>query len=945
MATWVESIACMAMIRARLSLWYFFFFGGAVWGQQYVISTIAGGVPPPTPAPAVKVSVGDPARVAVDAAGNVYFGGLHSVFKVDSGGTLTRIAGNGQAGYSGDGGPAVNAQLIQPMGIAVDSAGTVYVADHDASVIRKIAANGIISTVAGTGTAGFSGGTPATTAQLNGPFGLALDSAGNLYIADTNNNCIRKLSAGGAISVAAGSTSLGFLGDGGPALNAWFNHPEGIAVDAAGNLYIADTFNNRIREVTTDGNIATVVGSGSEIYAGDNNPARSAGLGLPPDVAVDRFGNLYVTDFGGSRIRLVTKGIISTIAGSSSGAPPVDGQEAINLRFNGPTGVAVDTKGAFYFAEGSIGSGSGLAKGVARVWRVSSDGILTTLAGTGVLDFGGDGGNASAAQLNTPTAVAVDLQSNLYIADSLNNRIRKVAPGGAISTFVGTGVPGFAVDFGSPAGAQLNTPEGVGVDQAANVYIVDTLNSRVRQLNPGGNISTYAGNGNASYFGDGGPAYRAAVNQPEGVAIDAAGNVYIADTLDNVVRKVNNGTITTLAGFGTPGFSGDGGPATSARLDHPRAVAVDTSGNVFVADTGSNRVRKIDPLGAITTVAGNGDTTFGGDGGPGTAASLSGPRGVAVDNSGNLYIADTGHNRIRKVTPDGTITTIAGNGTCCYSGDGGSAATAQLNMPWGLWVDAGGSVYVADSGNNAVRVLQPISPGRSIGAVTNAATNQNGPVAPGEIVVIYGAGLGPQQTAQFQLSDGRVTTQLGGTTVLFNGMAAPVVYTSATQISAIVPYGVAGNSAQVVVQYQGLSTAPVTVPLVPTVPGIFTIDSSGSGAAAAINQDGSSNSASSPASSGSVVTFFATGEGATTPAGVDGSVTGTVVPLPLAPVAVTIGGLPATVEFAGEAPGDVAGVMQVNVTVPANLAAGARPVVLTVGAASSQPGVTIVVGK
>ena len=928
------------MVRAPFSLGYLLL-TGAVWGQQYIVSTIAGGVPPPTPMAAARASIGDPARVAVDSSGNVYFSSLHSVFKVDSGGTLTRIAGNGQAGYSGDGGPAASAQFLLPMGIAVDGAGNVYVADRDASVVRKIAASGIVSTVAGTGAAGFSGeGGLAAAAQLNSPFGLALDSAGNLYIADTNNNCIRKVSANGSIAVVAGSTAQGFSGDGGPAGNAWLNRPEGIAVDAAGNLYIADTFNNRIRKVATDGTIATVAGSGSEIYSGDNTPATATGLGLPPDVAVDRYGNLYIAEFGSSRIRLAANGVIATVAGSTNGAPPIEGQEAVNLRFNGPTGVAVDATGAFYFAEGTIGSGSGFGKGVARIWKVSA-GILTTLAGTGVPDFGGDGGPATLAQLNTPTAVALDFQANLYIADSLNHRIRKLAPGGTIATYAGNGLPGFAVDFGLPSGAELNTPEGVGVDAAGNVYIADTLNSRIRQLAPGGNIFTLAGNGNASYFGDGGPANRAAVNQPKGVVLDSAGNVYIADTLDNVVRKVSNGTIATLAGSGTAGFSGDGGPAASARLNHPSAVAVDASGNVFVADTGNNCIRKIDPLGAVSTVAGNGDTTFGGDGGPAAGTGLSGPRGIAVDTAGNLYIADTGHNRIRKVTRDGTITTIAGNGTCCYSGDGGSAAAAQLNAPWGLWVDARGSLYVADSGNNAIRMLQPISPARSIGAVTNAATSLTGPVAPGEIVLIYGSGLGPPQTVQFQASGGQVATQLAGTTVLINGTAAPVIYTSATQVSAIVPYGVTGNAAQLVVQYQGLSTAPVSTPLAATAPGVFTADGSGRGAAAAFNQDGSPNNAASPAPPGSIVTFFATGEGLTLPAGMDGRVTGVSSPRPLAPVAVTIGGVPATVQFAGEAPNDVAGVLQVNVTVPFNLPEGALPLVLTAGAASSQVGVTI----
>ena len=931
--------------RAPFSLW-FLLFCGAAWGQQYVISTIAGGGPPPTPTAANRASIGDPARVAVDSAGNVYFGSLHSVFKVDRNGALTRIAGNGQPGYAGDGGPAAQAQLMTPMGIAVDGAGNVYVADRDTSVVRRIGTDGILSTFAGTGTAGFSGeGGPANLAQLNSPFGVAVDGAGNVYIADSNNNCIRKVSTTGTIAIVAGSTSAGFLGDGGPARNAWFSHPEGVAVDAAGNLYIADTYNNRIRKVTTDGNVATVAGSGDEIFGGDNNPATSAGLGLPPDVMVDRFGNLYIADFGGSRIRLVTNGIISTIAGSSSGAPPIDGQAAINLRFSGPTGVAVDSSGTFYFAEGSIGSGTGLAKPVGRVWRVTTDGILTTLAGTGDLNFSGDGGPAAVAQLNTPTAVALDLQSNLYIADSENHRIRKIDPSGNISTYVGTGVPGFAVDFGPPAGAQLNTPQGVGVDSGGNVFIVDTLNSRVRQLSPGGNIFTYAGNGNSSYFGDGGPAYRAAINHPIGDAVDGAGNVYIADTLDNAVRKVNNGTITTLAGFGTPGFSGDGGQATAAKLQSPSAVAVDAAGDVFVADTDNHRVRKIDPLGVITTVAGNGETTFGGDGGQAAAASLSSPHGVAVDGGGNLYIADTGHNRIRKVTPDGIISTIAGNGTCCYSGDGGSAGTAQLNAPWGLWVDARGTIYIADSGNNAIRILQPVAAGQQIGAVTNAATNLSGAVAPGELVVIYGSGLGPSSTTLFALNDGQVAAQLAGTRVLFNGIAAPVIYTSATQVGAVVPYGVSGNSARVTVQYQGLSTAPVSVPVTATAPGVFTFDRTGRGAAAVINQDGSTNSSASPAHGGSVITFFATGEGQTSPAGVDGQVTGSVPPRPVAPVSVTIGGVPATVQFAGETPLEVAGVMQVNVIVPFNLPNGPAPLVLTIGGANSQPGLTMYVAQ
>src|ERR1039457_5551494 len=262
-------------------------FGGSVWAQQYVISTIAGGAPPATPAIAPAASIGDPLRLATDAAGNVYFSSLHSVFKVDTSGTLTRVAGNARPGNSGDGGPAATGQLNFPMGIAVDASGNVFVADRDASVVRKISGNGTITTVAGTGTAGFSGaGGAASSAQINGPFGVAVDSAGNLYIADTGNEAVRKVSPAGVMSTVAGTGTRGYSGDGGAARNAWLDGPESVAVDAAGNLYIADTFNGRIRRVGTDGVITTVAGVGSTgVYSGDGGPAKSAAVSLPTGVA------------------------------------------------------------------------------------------------------------------------------------------------------------------------------------------------------------------------------------------------------------------------------------------------------------------------------------------------------------------------------------------------------------------------------------------------------------------------------------------------------------------------------------------------------------------------------------------------------------------------------------------------------------------------------------
>jgi uncharacterized protein (TIGR03437 family) len=846
------------------------------WAQSYVISTIAGSGAPVTPVAATQASIGDPARVVSDGAGNVYFGGLHSVFKVDASGTLTRVAGNGRAGYTGDGGPATDAQLFNPMGIAFDATGALYVVDHDAAVVRKIAADGTISTVAGSG------------GQLRNPFGVAIDPAGNIYVSDTDNQRIARFSPDGRF------TSLG---------DGFLNGPEGIALDTDGNLYIADTFNGRIRKLAPDGTLTSVAGTGSTgIYSGDNGAAISAALSLPTDVAVDHSGNLYIADFGNSRIRMVSNGIIQTIAGSPSAPALTEGQAAINVRLNGPTGVTVDASGVVYLVESGIGSGTGLARGDFKVFKISTQGILTALAGTGEPSYSGDGGAALRSQLNGATGVSIDAAGNIYIADTANHRLRVIAANGAISTVAGNGTPGFAGENISPALAQLKNPAGVATDASGHIYIADTGNSRVRRIDPGGNIFTLAGNGNASYFGDGLSARVASVNQPEGVAADSAGAVYIADTLDNAVRKVNaDGTITTVAGYGTPAFSGDGGPATKAALDHPRGVALDSNGNLYIADSGNNRIRKVDSLGTISTVA----------------SGLSAPWGVAVDRAGVLYIADTGHNQVLRGN-----TIIAGSGACCYSGDGGFATAAKLNAPAGIAIDGAGNVFVADSGNSAVRVLRPVSTSISLSAIVNAASNRPGPIAPGEMVALYGSGL------------------TGVQSVLFNGIPATLLYSTDTQVGAVTPYALTATSLQIVAQRAAATSAPLPGTLAPTSPGIFTADSSGSGQAAATNQDGSTNAPGNPAAVGSIISLYATGEGQTNPAGVDGKLGATPLPRPLAPVTVSIGGVPADVQYAGGVAGTIAGLMQVNVVIPIGVS-GNVPVIIAVGGVVSQTGVTV----
>jgi uncharacterized protein (TIGR03437 family) len=863
--------------------------------QQYEIATVAGGTLPSSGVPAVQVSIGDPPRVAVDSSGNTYFGSLDSVFEVDRLGTLIRIAGTGRRGYSGDGGSAVNAQMAAPNGIAVDAGGNTYVAEEANHVIRKISAAGLISTYAGTGAPGFSGdGGQAINAQLNAPNGLALDSAGNLYIADKNNNRIRVVAPDGHISSFAGNGFPGYSGDGGAARDSALNSPEGVALDISGRVFIADTQNDRVRVVAPDGTIATFAGIGNGNVLGDGGPAVSAGLILPAAVAVDRAGNVYITDLGHSRIRVVSPaGAITTAVGSDKGAPLAPNENAVSVRLNGPTGVAVDANGNIYFTEGSIGSGTNLAHGDYRVWKVTPDSILTAFAGNGIASYSGDGGASTNAQLRGPTALALDTAGNLYIADTQNHRVRKVTPAGIITTIAGTGTAGFSGDGGPAANAQLNAPQGVAVDSAGFVVISDTGNSRIRKISPDGIINNHIGNGNASYFGDGGPAYLGSVNHPEGIAVDPSYAVYIADTLNHVVRKAGtDGTIKTIAGRGVPGFSGDGGPATSAQLKGPTSVALDNAGNLYIVDTGNQRIRKVGPDGTITTVA-----------------SLSNPNTVATDASGNVY-ASTADRRIWLLPGSGSPTAIAGTGDCCYTGDGGPALNARLYVPWGLVAGNFGRIYIADPGANAVRLLLPSTSGPVLSTVVNGASNLSAPIAPGEVVVLYGTGLGPAQLTQ---------SAYAGTTVLFNGTAGALIYASAQQVSAIAPNILTGPNVQVSVQYGSLATAPVTLPVAAVSPGLFTYDSSGKGQAAATNSNGSLNSSANPAFG--TVTLYATGI------------------TPSSSLTVTVGGQTATVVSENL----VLGVVQVTIQLPSGLQGLAVPMVIQSGSAASQDGVTIAV--
>ena len=605
---------------------------------------------------------------------------------------------------------------------------------------------------------------------------------------------------------------------------------------------------------------------------------------------------------------------------------------------------------------------------IASFCMFGQDYVITTMAGTGTAPnntslggFSGDNGPAIKAQLSAPKGIAVDSAGNLYFADAGNGRIRRIS-NGVITTVAGNGSSTNSGDNGPALNAGLGNMHGLAADAAGNLYIADvgtlagdvfiTAGSQVIRKVSNGVITTVAGNGTAGFSGDNGPATGAQLNssfQSLSVGVDSAGSVYIADSGNNRIRKVSNGVITTAAGNGTAGFSGDNGLAVNAQLSYPISVAADSAGNLYIADRGNRRIRKVSN-GVITTVAGNGTCCFSGETGPALSAPFVDIRGIAVDSAGNLYIAESGNSTILKVS-NGIITTVAGNGTHGFRGDNGPATSAQLNNPRGIAVDSAGNVYIADMLNNRIRVLTPAASGPTanrpaISAVTNAASNLGGPIAPGEIVVLYDTGLGPAQLTSASVgSYGRYGTALAGTRVQFDGIAAPMLYTSATQAAAIVPYEVTGASTQVTVTYQGQTSAPAKIALAGSSPGLFTIDSTGQGQAAAINQNGSINGSTTPASIGSVISLFATGEGQTSPAGVDGERSAAPLPAPVLPVTVTIGGVTVNdLQYVGGVPGQVAGLLQINAVIPAGVTPGsAVPVSIRLGETASQAGVTIAV--
>jgi len=588
---------------------------------------------------------------------------------------------------------------------------------------------------------------------------------------------------------------------------------------------------------------------------------------------------------------------------------------------------------------------------------------ITTVAGNGNAGSSGDGGPAKNAALQ-PNGVTVDNAGNIYIADFATSVIRKVSTAGIISTVAGYATePMQYTGDGVPAVQSsiyiLERHTGLAADAAGNLYIADTGHDRIRKVDKAGMITTVAGHGSSFPFfaGDDGPATQATLFQPTGLALDGAGNLYIADTQNFRVRKVDTkGIIKTVAGNGQSGNSGDGGPATSATLSVPLGVAVDSAGNLYIADQGTWSVRKVDTKGIITTVAGDGMFGFGGMGGPATSATLATPYAVEVDGSRNIYIADNGNARVLEVA-SGIINTFAGmGGQGGPVGDGGPPSEASL-IPNALAFDGMGNLYVADTENNSIRKITLPHPAPSVnalGVVNNASfVAGSNPIAPGAIAAVFGSNMTDGSSVLFSSfgPDGTLVTTLAGTTVTINGTAVPLFYATPSQLGIQIPVDLTGSSASIEVTVGDKTSATQNISIAPAAPGLFSTDQSGHGQGAILIANTNTLVAptgsiagrdSRPAKPGEFITIFCTGLGALTPALATGEkgTNNTTVDKP----SVTIDGNPATLEFSGIAPGFV-GLDQVNVQVPAGTrTANDVPVVLTIGGKQSNT-VTIAVSE
>ncbi len=687
-----------------------------------------------------------PYAVAVDATGNVYVADNWNptIRKITPGGAVTTLAGLAGAFGASDG-TGGTARFGNPWGVAVDSIGNVFVADSWTNTIRKITPAGVVSTFAGTPFVSGSADGTGSAAQFSFPGGVAADSAGNIYVADTGNRTLRKITPAGAVTTLAGLAGAPLWNplDGpmpsldGTGSAARFISLHGLAADAAGNLYATDE--NTIRKITPSGMVTTFAGTaGSGNWGSADGTGSAARFNAAYGVSADAAGNVYVADTWNNTIRKITSaGTVTTLAGLAAGYPPAAGSVGATdgagsvARLNFPQSVAVDTAGNLYVADTHNNT----------IRKITAAGIVSTLAGVApAQSLGATDATGSSARFSGPHGLAADAVGNLYVADTLNSTIRKIAANGAVTTLAGTAGTIGSAD-GQGAGASFRYPYGLATDAAGNVFIADTYNHVVRKITPGGLVTTLAGGAGINGPTDGtGPAAR--FNYPKGIAVDSAGNAYVADTNSGTIRKITaTGGVTTFAGL-VGGFGTTDGPGPTARFSMAEGVAVDNAGNVYVADTGNFTIRKITSAGVVSTLAGTAGISGLVDGPSGTAR-FNGPEGVVVDAAGNVFVADninytirdgtpagyaiaaTGDYMIRRITPAGMVTTLAGASKDSTDGLG---SAARFDQTFGLAVNSTGALFVSCSStdSNTIRRGQLAGPPVITSQPQNATTNPGG---------------------------------------------------------------------------------------------------------------------------------------------------------------------------------------------------------------------------
>lgn len=717
-------------------------FSLAAGANTITVSLTTTGGPPPTPASyTMQAYVGTsvppsgraalswamaPSALALDSENRLYVADSagSQVYRVENSGVLTRIAGNGLKGNSGDGGPATSASLNKPEGLAFDAAGNLYIADSGAHVIRMVDGSGNISRFAGTGsgTAGGDGQAPASV-SLKGPKGLAFNANGDLLIAEAGASRVRfvpkaagtyfgKSMQAGLMYTIAGTgvfdSQIGqiFPEGGGSATAIPLSYPYAVAFGPSGSVYFSDSSSSLILRVTSAGHMNRAAGWAPWGYQGDGGPPLQARLNQPQGIALDSSNNLYIADRGNNRLRRVVSNVISTYAGNGASGYSGDGGALTSAQVSGLGAMVFDSTGVLYVVDGT------------RVRKISG-GTFSTIAGTGSTTYSGDGGLGSAAQINSPGAVTRDAAGDIYFADAYNYRIRKIsAASGVITTIAGNGNYGHAGDGQAAISASFEGMSAIAVDSTGAVYVTDSDACRIRKIS-GGVITTAVGTGAASSGANGTVATSCAVAYPYGVAVDAEDNLYFADSDLSAIRMVPKqdgtyfgiamtaGRVYTVAGNGTAGSTGDNGAPTSASLNYPTAVAFDTTGNMLILEYSGNRVRMVAKVAGTyygKAMTANRIYTVAGDG---TTGVFSSPNGLAVDAANNVFIADTNNHRIRRLTSDGTLTTVAGTGTLGYSGDGGAATSAALSGPYSVTVTSDGALVIADSGNHRLRKAVP----------------------------------------------------------------------------------------------------------------------------------------------------------------------------------------------------------------------------------------------